>query len=452
MASSNTISGGGLNVSFTEYGSSYAAGYENNLVGAINNILANGGSVTPVTEGSTGAAFVPGIQGVQSEPIYNLVPSTVAGLTSQVFTIATAGYVVDTVGGSVVINVDSAGGDSIIVTANNPSTTVNAAGSDNLVVFIDGNNTYNGANSTGGDTVVGGTGNDTITTGAGNTTVNAGTGYDLIVLNDTGALATGSFYNDGVFLDTGHATVVADGVADYVVATAAGQTIAGGAAQAATSNVTAVLLAGSTGDYLIGGAGYMTVFDAAGDNKITDGTGGLTFIGGANVADTITTGGSEALVFGGSGDDLTVLGSGGALFSAGGGNETLNGAGATGNLTLYGASQANAGMAVDSLVGGAGNDTLVAGSGMETLVGGAGANTFLIDAYGAQNASITIADFAGNDSVAFGHYSAADVAAAIQGGTQEGANFVITFATSNTTVTFDNATQSSLTDHIITFT
>jgi Ca2+-binding RTX toxin-like protein len=454
MAQSNTIGGPGapLNIAFTDFGSQFVNNYVDALVGAINSILGGGGSVTNVNEGGSGTAFFPGSP-APSTPIYNLIPSTVAGLTSQDFTITTAGYVVDTVGASVVINVDSAGGDSIIVTANNPSTTVNAAGTDNLVIFVDGNNLYNGAGSTGGDTVVGGSGNDTITTGAGNTTVNAGTGYDLITLNDTGALASGTFFNDGVYLDNGHATVIADGVSDYVVATAAGQTIEGGAAQTSGSNLTAVLLAGSTGDLLTGGAGYMTVIDQAGGNTIAGGAGGLTFIGDANVSDTIFAGATTALVFGNTGDDLTITGSGDILFSASSGNETLDGSAATGNLALYGASQsAGAGSAVDSLVGGAGNDTLVAGAGTESLTGGAGSNTFLIDAYGSQNANITITDFMGNDSVAFGHFTAADVAAAIAAGTQEGANFVITFATSNTTVTFDNATSSSLSGHTITFT
>jgi Ca2+-binding RTX toxin-like protein len=376
---------------------------------------------------------------------------------TQTFDIATSGYVLDTIGGSVAINGDSAGGDSILVTANNPLTTVNTFGSDNLVIFIDGNNYYNGTGSTGGDTVVGGDGNDTINTGAGNTTVNAGTGYDIIYLNDTG---TGA-YNDQVYLDTGHDLVIAQGTGDLVVATTESETIQGGGAEVAGDNLTVVLAPNSDGtangyDLVNGGNAYLTVGDSSSDNTINGGAGGLTFIGGAGISADVNVGAGFAFIFGNSGDNITLSSetgaTGGALFVAGAGNETLNGAGTTSNITLYGASQADSASANDVLTAGSGTDLLVAGSGLETLTGGSGASTFLIDAYGSENANLTIGDFAGNDSVAFGHYSAADVAAALAGGTEVNGNFVITFSESSTTVTFTGVTGASQLDgHIITF-
>jgi Ca2+-binding RTX toxin-like protein len=454
MAVSNTISGGGLTnaITFTQYGSQYAANYSNALEAGVLAAFATGETVTPVSEGG-GTAFFPEVKGdVSVPPVYLLEPSTVTGLTSQDFTIATAGYVLDTVGGSVVINVDTAGGDSILVSADNPSTTVNSAGSDNLIVFIDGNNLYNG-DSSSGDTVVGGTGNDTINTGTGSTTVNAGTGYDIIYLNDT---VTTSAYQDAAYLDTGHDLVVAQGFGDLVVATTESETVTGGGSEVAGDNLTVVLLPNSDGtangyDLITGGNAYLTVGDESSDNTIIGGAGGLTFIGGVGITADVSIGTGGGLIFGTDGDSIQAGGAGSGVFVAGAGNETLNGALTTGSETLYGAQTPDAN-ATDVLTAGSGTDLLVAGAGSETLTGGAGTDTFLIDAYGSVNATLTIGDFGGNDSVAFGHYSADDVATALANGTDVNGNFVITFAESSTTITFTGITSASQLDgHIITF-
>ena len=460
MDQSCTIHGGhgsgAIYTSFTATGSSYALNYVDTLVGAINGILANGGNTDPIGPDSVNSYF-PGNQVAGAVPIYQLIPDSVP-VSEQTFDIATAGYVIDTIGGAVVVNTDSAGGDSILVVGNTMQTTVNAAGSDNLIVFIDGNNVYNGSATSSGDTVVGGTGNDTINTGAGNTTVNAGDGHDMIYLNDTGAGA----YNDSAFLDTGHDSVIASGTGDYVVATTEGETVTAGSGEAATSNLTVLLLPNSDGtasgfDSITGGAGYLTVTDSSSDNTINGGSGGLSFIGGIGVTATINTGNGTALIFGNTGDNITLNTGAGdtgvAAFVAGAGNETLNGAAATSNMILFGASQADSASANDSLVGGAGNDTLVAGAGTEFLTGGAGNNTFLVDFYGSENANITISDFlAGNDSVAFGNYSQDQVQAALSGGQDVNGNFVVTFTDSSTSVTFTGVTSASqITGHIITF-
>lgn len=459
MADSNTIGGPGapVNITFTQFGSSYAANYSDSLAAGVNAVLSGGGTVTTVSAGSS-SAFFPEVPAGQTA-IYSLVPTTVQGTTSQDFTIATAGYVLDTIGGSVIIT-DAAAGDSILVSADNPATTVNTFGGDNLVVFIDGNNVFNGdsvsANTLGGDTVVGGTGNDTINTGYGSTTVNSGTGYDIITLNDTGSSTT---YNDAVFLDTGFAKVVADGSGDYVVATTEGQTIEGGAAETSADNLTVVLLPNSDGtisgdDSVTGAAGYLTVGDESSDNTITGGTGGLTFIGAVGITADINIGSGYGLLFGNSGDSITlgaVTGDtgGAAVFVAGLGNETLNAAASTANVTIFGGSDSTG---TDVLTAGSGTDLLVAGLGTETLTGGAGTDTFLIDSVGAAGASLTIGDFVGNDVLAL-NYSASDISSALAGGAVDSdGNFVITFADTSTTVTFTGITSASeLTGHIITF-
>jgi Ca2+-binding RTX toxin-like protein len=456
VAESNTIGGPGqqVNITFTEYGSSYANNYISNIVTALNAILNDGGSVTGVSP-NQGDSLLPEAPAEQT-PIYLLNPSTVE-VGVQTFDIASSGYVLDTVGGSVAVNGAQEGGDTVLVTANNPFTTVNTFGSDNLVVFIDGNNAYDGSGSTGGDSVVGGDGNDTIKTGQGSTTVNAGTGYDIIYLNDTGSGA----YNDQAYLDTGHDLVVAQGTGDLVVATTENETIDGGSAEISTDLLTVVLLANSDGtvngnDLINAGNAATTIFDESSANTISGGNGGLTFIAGAGITATFDIGMGTASLFGAAGDSITLgtetSGTGSAVFIAGSGNETLNGAGATGAIVLFGATQADSATANDLLTAGSGQDTLAAGSGMETLMGGAGSDTFLVDFFGAQGASITIGDFSAADQVAFSHYSAQEVQAALQGGQDIDGNFVISFAESSTTVTFTGITSASQLDgHIITF-
>jgi Ca2+-binding RTX toxin-like protein len=460
MAQSNTIGGPGsqVNISFTQYGTQYAANYSDSIVSAVNAILSGGGTISTVGAGTS--AFFPGGEDAQAVAVYDLIPTTVVGTTSQDFQIATAGYVLDTVGGSVLIN-DSVGGDSIIVTADNPQTTVKTAGADNLVVFIDGNNLYLGSGSTGGDTVSGGSGNDTIVTGAGNTTVNAGEGYDVILLNDT---TVGAGYNDQVFLDTGYAIVTADGTNDYIVATSENQTIVGGSGETSTDNLTVVILPNGDGtpngdDLITGGAGYLTVGDETDNNTINGGTGGLTFISAANITADVNIGSGFGYLFGNSGVDITLgaeLGAsgGGAVFIAGAGNETLNGALSNANVTIYGATQADSASANDVFTAGSGNDLLVAGAGSETLTGGAGTDTFLIDSVGAAGASLTIGDFlGGNNDVLALNYSASDIQTALAGGTVNAdGNFVITFSDTSTTVTFTGVTSASQLDgHILSF-
>jgi hypothetical protein len=104
-----TISGGSgsgkIFTTFTASGSSYALSYVDTLVGAINGILANGGNTDPIGPDSVDN-FFPGNQLAGAEPIYQLIPDTTQ-VSSQTFDIATAGYVVDTIGGAVIVNTDS---------------------------------------------------------------------------------------------------------------------------------------------------------------------------------------------------------------------------------------------------------------------------------------------------------------------------------------------------------
>jgi hypothetical protein len=461
-AQSQSIIGGSgagkIDLTFTAYGSPYALSYVDTMVGAIQTILDNGGNTDPQLPDTTGGTIFQGGNAPDSPAtIYQLKPGDGQGPLT--YSIATAGYVIDTIGGATTINLDSTGGDSVLVAAINPEATVNSAGAGNVIIFVDGNNTYNGGTSTG-DIVIGGTGNDTITTGTGDTQVRSGTGYDSITLNDTGSGA----YNDQVYLDTGVNVVLANGTGDYVLATTEGQTISGAADTISTSNLTVVLLPNGDGtangnDLVTGGAGYLTVGDASDNNTINGGTGGLTFISATDVTATINLGTTfSAFLYGNSGVDLTVGNvagdSGGAMFVAGGGNETLNGAAAVGNLTLFGASQPDSVGASDSLVGGSGNNTFVGGAGFETLVGGAGDNTFLVDSVGSNDAALTVNDWNSNDTLEL-NFTAQEVANALSTAQDVNGNYILTFDTTganSTTVTFTGLGDgSALNGHIITF-
>jgi Ca2+-binding RTX toxin-like protein len=439
---------GTINATFTVTGSAYALDYVDTLVGAVQAILAtrHGNTETVAPQGGFEAQDHP----AHKYPIYQLVPPTVQS-ASATYDITTSGYVIDSIGGAVAINGDSAGGDSIIAFADGQAATVNTEGSNNLVIFTTGNNYFNGSTSGGNETVVGGTGNDVINTGTGSTVINAGTGSDLITLNDTVSGA----YNDSAYLDTGLDTVIANGAGDYVLASVGDERIVGGVGESAASNLTVVLIAGSTGDTVTGGAGYLSVTDAVGGNKITGGAGGLTFIAGANIVDTIVTGASTALIFGNAGDSIalaTGFDGAGAAFTAGAGNETLDGSAATAALTLFGAASSDGTAVSDVLRGGSGNDTLIAGTGTETLIGEAGANIFLVDSVGAANSTITVADFAGADSLAFSGYTAGEVASVLANSSIVNGTFVAVFTDSNTTLTVPGITSlSQISGHVITF-
>jgi Ca2+-binding RTX toxin-like protein len=449
---SETIHGGGLNFAFTVYGTNTLR-YANQFVQNVNALLVNE-NVTIVNAGQADR-YVPGHVPGNSTPVYELVPSTVQGGTQDFF-VPGAGYVLDSIGGANTVSTFGSGGDTILVAQINARATINTSGSNNLVIFVDGNNTFNGSQTGGNETVVAGTGFDTINTGTGLTTVNSGTGDATIYLNDT---AQGAF-NDKVWLDDGHSLVIANGTGDVVVATTEGQTIVGGPGETSNSALTVALLPNSDGtangnDLINAGAGYTNVVDESSNNTINGGAGGLTFIGGDSVTASINTGAGYSIIFGNVGESLTLTtqagDTGGSTFIAGAGNESLLGGGATASILAFGG-QDSAGN--DSIVTGAGNDTLVAGLGNETLAGGTGNNTFLIDATASAGANVVLSDFGNNlagDSIAFSGFSAQDVQQALDNGQEVNGNFVITLSDS-TTVTFAGvSSESQLNGHIITF-
>jgi hypothetical protein len=438
-----------ISFAFTAQGT-HTLAYTQAFAGVVNNLLSptstGGGGQGVVFVDQGGLAAAP--RGDSVTPVYDLVP--VASVSGAPFTISTAGYVVDSIGGAVLIDGDKAGGDTVLVAAINAATTFKAEGSANQVIFVDGNNTYDGTSADlGNDTVVAGSGFDTINTGFGATTVNSGTGDATIYLNDTGASA----FNDHVWLDDGSSTVYANGTGDAVVATKEGQTIYGGTL--ATASLSVVLLPNSDGtangnDLVSAGAGTTTVFDSSSNNTVLAGSGNLYFVAAANTSASVVSGTGNVYAFGGDGGSTTLSGAAGtAYYVASTGNETLNGAGFNGALYAYGGDSTSN----DSFTGGNGRDVFTAGSGNETFTGGTGGDIYQFVSSESAGTSITITDFGAgsNNTVILNGFTAQDLATLTSGGTEAGGNYTVTIGNS-LTITFDNISGgSALSGHIITF-
>ena len=453
MATAITISGGtqGFHYAFTVTGT-HTTFYAQQFADSVNSLLSDGelyATLSPTTGGANNA------NPAYAEPIYVLTPTGGTGNTLN-FVVPTNGYVVDTIGGDQTITGAATGGDSILVAGVNPLAVVNTAGADNLIVFVDGNNTYNGfegSAQSSGDTVIAGSGFDTVNTGTGSTTVYSGTGDATIYLHDTGSAM------DNVFLDDGQSTVFAAGGNDAIYTTVDNQKI---------------IDISQSGSLIVGLGGYgtngativnlfnsdvnATVYAGTGNNTITSGSGTLTVAEAPGAINFVNLGLGTTSIFGAATNDV-VLGSNGSsgtgTFIAGVGSETLSGGAATANLTLFANGHTTlpgGGASYDSLVGGSGNDTLVGGGGSDTLDGGTGANLFVLDAGVTANANITIGDFyaSSNNMVGLAGFTQQDVNTILNGGTEENGNYVVTLS-NNVTLTFDGITSSQLSGHIVTF-
>ncbi len=363
------------------------------------------------------------------------------------------------VGISTTVTGSTAGGDTVLGTG---ATTYDAVGNGNQVTFVDGANVYNGGAATD-DTITGGAGSDSINTGTGFSTVFSGAGSALVTLNDS--VGSASTAGGLAYLGDGHATVVANGLFDDVVAATNGQTIFGGTDSSSTLNIAIednTTSSGAAGDVITAGAGTTTVFDSVGGNSIFGGAGVLRFVGGTPaasdstvpgtssvLADSIYGGGGSSFIFGASGDSLTFAGdTSGSVssFLAGAGNETLNAVNADGRVNFYGSSYTSSS---ETLVGsktgfnyfvtGGNASTVMSGSdttgGSESIMGGTGTNIFGI-ADGGSTAHITIFDFAsGNDSVSFLGQTASETKADLAAATVNATGLTVTLS-DNTTVTF----------------
>lgn len=344
-------------------------------------------------------------------------------------------YTIVSVGSSTTVNGSAAGGDTVVAGA---AVTYNAAGGNDNVDFIAGDNVFFG-NDLSGDTITGGAGHDSIFTGAGSSLVFSGAGNTLIDLNDAGA------NSDTVYLGDGHATVNATGVSDTVVAGSNGQAIFGGSGNLLINILDHETSSGAASDTITAGSGTTTVFDSVGGSAIFGGSGALTFVGGASTnfqADTIVAGSGATAIFGASGNNLvfsTTTSNDNLTVVAGQGNETLNG-GTAQNFSLFGSTTDTTGSLV--AYGGTGNDYFVIGDGSESIHAGSGSDTFGLFTTLAGHGDITIFGWTAADSVSTDASNQTNV----EDGKVVNGNYTVTLS-DETTVTFMGVT--SLSGHII---
>jgi len=330
----------------------------------------------------------------------------------------------DNVNGATTVIGSNSGIEAIFAGQNSAATYVDNGGN-NLIDFVDGNNRYDGDQTSTAtyDTIAAGTGFDTINTGAGHATVFADAGNTNITLNDSIRFAGSSYnsgFNDYVYLQYGYNTVFANGLFDVVVADAAAQTIHGGTSSADYNAF--VLNPDGGNDAIYGDAATVSVFNFSNGNSIFGGSGKLTFVGETGSSASIYSGNGTSLVFASAGDSITWVSDsshGVNDFIGGEGSETLNGSAAQAGLVVFGYANTFEGIdnqISDYFIGGSGNDTLVSGAGHETMMGGAGANTFVIaatpDSVGGE---ITLGDFGSSElnTIVFANFSAAQVDAAL---------------------------------------
>jgi hypothetical protein len=333
-----TVSGGGSTVLVFNVSGSAATNYANDFSGAV--------GANPIVSTLSSGQAESTVAGA-----LNVIGDSLTGTSSTfpTYTLSTPDQYTYVASANPATVLGSAGGDTLIGGA--ALTYVeSSAGHDNRVVFTNGNNVFFGSSSGGaGDTIVGGSGYDSIVTGTGPSTVFSGTGHSLIELNDTVA-------GDVAVMQSGNSTVIANGVADTVSASATGE--------------------------VFGGSGALTF--VASDSS-------------TSLAVTVVGGSGMTQMFGASNTDLTLAGGGSQMFIAGAGNETLNGA-ESGGFSFFGNTSATD--AAYSVTGGAGVDFFSTGAGSETITAGVGSDSFNISTV-AGGASITINDFSGADSVHF---------------------------------------------------
>ena len=328
-------------------------------------------------------------------------------------------------------------GDTLLVAGINSATDYLDEGGNNQIIFVDGNNVYDGNSQLGTDTIVAGSGFDTVTTGEGKALVYSGTGDGTITLNDTLAAGattdvksvTPSDYNQFVYLDDGHNTVFANGIADVIVSTAPGQVVVGGIAGdtdlvvlvppgadstvPGSTNATASLP--DSHDTIVASGAHFSVWNGTDNNAIFGGSGALTAVFADGVEGSVVAGTGSNVVWGNSGDTInyfSATSSSGGIIVMGGGAESVNASGAFAPLTI------------------------VIGTGNETLTGGTSSifNANFAAADGSSN-NVTIHGFGGGDLFNFVNYTQDQYATALQSGTQTADGYQLTLS-DNSTVTF----------------
>jgi Ca2+-binding RTX toxin-like protein len=336
--------------------------------------------------------------------------------------------------GNDTLNGGPAGNDTLnggpgndLVIGNQNSTVITAAGDGNDVFDFSGatgNVKFDdSADTSTGDTIIGGPGNDTLVGGSGNDSILGAAGNDSLVGGPGNDILVGGAGTNTLQGGPGADTFDESGATaqdwiDYSEATTAVTVILNGnnsilSGDDANGDVIKNTPGGGVGiENIIGGSGGDTLIGDNNPNFIVDQlskTADSTTILGQGGNDTIFSGGGNNQVSGGQGNDL-IIALGGLLsptaLGAANTPNISNPASANPDTAAAGAAQNNllgdagadtivGGPGSDSMFGGAGSDWLVEGTGTEDMQGGTGADSLFINAggnNGANNGPLNLAN------------------------------------------------------------
>jgi Ca2+-binding RTX toxin-like protein len=348
--------------------------------------------------------------------------------------------------------------------------------------FINGNNDANVlAGGAGGDALfgrggddimLGGDGNDFLRGSDGADTLDGGAGWDR-VSSFVPTPVAGIHFDlniQGVAQNTGQGMDTLIGI-EHASGTTLNDTLTGNGGDNWLWDGSDGVAGGGTGDDIMSGGAGNDLLETGGGNDVLSGGAGtdtLSFLGGhfeisaagvtyslalqgaaqATEQGSMTTSGFENVsgslfddvLTGDSGANIILGDFGNDVLIGGSGNDTLYGdgrlwvdtadsAGGSGQITLFGEANDDAGDAVgnDTLNGGNGNDGLYGGHGNDTLTGGAGDDRFVIQAASGND---HITDFSNHDTIVFEASSGVDSFSDLTL-TKVGSSTVITWGTTD---------------------
>lgn len=276
--------------------------------------------------------------------------------------------------------------------------TINGLESSDMIQGGGGNDVIFG--DRGNDTISGDDGDDSLIGGEGANRMNGGNGNDTLIGDEDVDVLNGASGADSLVGNGGDDRLLGDVGRDTLLGGAGNDNLNGG-------NDDDRLSGGEGNDVLSGGAGNDTLFGDAGNDTLRgdagndriDGGAGVNLLSGGAGADTLLGGSGNDSLYGGmetgTPEDLA------DSLSGGGGNDVLWGG--AGNDTLRGGSHNDTlrgGSGADLLDGGDGDDWLFGESGNDLLTGGLGRDTFLHD--GAAGAGTDwISDYGAEDRLVF---------------------------------------------------
>ncbi len=316
---SNTLTGGSGNVSI--FGGSgndiiYLSSGNNTITGGSGNDSIAGGSGNDIIYGGSGNTTISGGGGNDS---------IVGGSGNDIIYVSSGNSTIT--GGSGNDSITGGSGNDIIYGGSGNCTISGGGGNDSItggsgndIIYVSsGNSTISGGS--GHDSIAGGSGNDIIYGGSGNTTISGGGGNDSIVGGSGNDIIYGGSGDDTLDGGTGNATISGGGGNDTISAigtdswlalfgatnmTLSGNTLTtfGGASPAANSSISGfqhAILAAGPGNFTLDASAF------SGSAILIAGTGNDTLIG-SSAGDTFVSGvGNDSLV-GSGGDDTFAVG------------------------------------------------------------------------------------------------------------------------------------------------